>query len=251
MVAEANGGTGLAAGRATAMNTSEHHGLLYRRKLLPYGFAMAMWQRPVRRLYGKFEEHFPPSPGMKVLDLGVDATQSLAPRLFFEYYYPYRENIVAAGLEGPDEFQALYPQVEYVRLDRGKGLPFEDRSFDVVFCNAVVEHVGDRRRQREFLAEALRVGKAAFVSTPNRWYPIETHTVFPLVHYLPPRAFRFVLRKTGFDFFSREENLNLLDRKSLRALLPEAFKPHCQLSTLRYLGFASNLIVVYREPATR
>ena len=64
-------------------------------------------------------------------------------------------------------------------------LPFPDGAFDVVHSNAVIEHVGGRERQEAFVREALRVGRRVFLTTPNRWFPIEVHTRLPLVHWLP------------------------------------------------------------------
>ena len=64
-------------------------------------------------------------------------------------------------------------------------MPFADGAFDVVYSNAVIEHVGGRERQEAFVREALRVGRRVFVTTPNRWFPIEVHTRLPLVHWLP------------------------------------------------------------------
>ena len=78
-------------------------------------------------------------------------------------------------------------QIAYVQGD-ACALPFADRSFDIVFSNAVIEHVGDIERQRLFVAEALRVGRRVFLTTPNRWFPIEVHTRLPFVHWLPERA---------------------------------------------------------------
>ena len=63
--------------------------------------------------------------------------------------------------------------------------PFDDGSFDVVFSNAVIEHVGDRERQGQLVREALRVGRRVFLTTPNRWFPVEVHTRLPFVHWLP------------------------------------------------------------------
>jgi SAM-dependent methyltransferase len=85
---------------------------------------------------------------------------------------------------------------EGATLLRGDGrcLPFVDNSFDVVVSNAVVEHVGGPEEARRFVVESLRVAKVIVIhTTPNRWFPIETHTRLPLVHWLPrhlhPRLF--------------------------------------------------------------
>ena len=64
-------------------------------------------------------------------------------------------------------------------------MPFADGEFDIVFSNAVIEHVGGREQQRRFVEESLRVAQRAFVTTPNRWFPVEVHTRLPLVHWLP------------------------------------------------------------------
>ena len=67
----------------------------------------------------------------------------------------------------------------------GRSLPFRDGSFDVVFSNSVIEHVGDAASQRRFAREVARVGRAYWVETPNRWFPVEQHLLTPLVHWLP------------------------------------------------------------------
>ena len=127
---------------------------------------------------------------------------------FLHSLYPYPEQITAAGLEEPDTFERVFPSYRYVQVKRHAPLPFEDQSFDLVFCNAVVEHAGARAQQRAFLDELTRVGKRAFVTTPNPGHPIEFHTATPLLHYLPPVTYRRIYAALGFDFFSKEENLN-------------------------------------------
>jgi hypothetical protein len=67
----------------------------------------------------------------------------------------------------------------------GCSLPFRDRSFDVVFSNSVIEHVGDAACQQRFANEVARVGHAYWVQTPNRWFPVEQHLLTPFLHWLP------------------------------------------------------------------
>src|SRR4029077_17683516 len=67
----------------------------------------------------------------------------------------------------------------------GCQLPFRDKSFDVVFSNSVIEHLGDPFRHEQFAREIARVGVRYFVQTPNRWFPVEHHLLTPLIHFLP------------------------------------------------------------------
>ncbi len=213
----------------------------YRRKAVP----AAVWQRILRReqgrLYRRFARAFPPRPDWRVLDLGVSADHARREDYLFESRFPHLSQVVAGGLEDPASFEGCFPEARYVQLRRGEPLPFEDGAFDVVFCNAVVEHVGSRAAQRAFVAEVFRVGRNVFLTTPNRWYPVELHTVVPLLHYLPPAIHRPVYRRLGFDFFAEEENLNLLDRRGLRRLLPTGVR--ARIGSHWFAGLPSNLVL--------
>ncbi|WP_442928932.1 class I SAM-dependent methyltransferase [Modestobacter sp. VKM Ac-2981] len=84
-------------------------------------------------------------------------------------------------------------------------LPFRANSFDYVFSNAVIEHVGGPDRGRMMLAESRRVArKGAFHTTPNRWFPVETHTQVPLLHWLPRRWQRRAFAIVGKHHWSPE-----------------------------------------------
>ena len=163
-------------------------------------------------------------------------------------------------------FYVVQPRVSYVGLGifsgtvvlvgrgdpnlSGRDLPFADRSFDYVHSSAVIEHVGDRQKQTCFLREAWRVSrKGMFVTTPNRWFPIEFHTVLPLLHWLPPRRYRRTLTTLGRDFFAREDNLNLLSRNDLARLADRAGIDRATLDTVALLGWPTNLILTARKSA--
>jgi 2-polyprenyl-3-methyl-5-hydroxy-6-metoxy-1,4-benzoquinol methylase len=83
--------------------------------------------------------------------------------------------------------------VDVTRLGHdGPGrLPWADGAFDLVVAMGVVEHLPARHR-RAHVDEYWRVlapgGHLAVLDTPNRWFPLETHSVgLPLVQWLPPR----------------------------------------------------------------
>jgi SAM-dependent methyltransferase len=75
--------------------------------------------------------------------------------------------------------------------DETRRLPYADRFFDLVVASGVIEHLPARNRRAQ-VDEYYRVlapgGYILIVDTPNRLFPLETHSVgLPLVQWLPPR----------------------------------------------------------------
>ena len=95
-------------------------------------------------------------------------------------------------------------------------MPFEDNQFDICYSSATIEHVGSKKEQLLFLKESLRVSKKyVFITTPNRFFPIDFHTKLPLIHWLPKKLHRKILNFFNLKFYAKEENLNLLERISI------------------------------------
>lgn len=160
--------------------------------------ADALSLRSRRRKLRLLLDELRPSAETTVLDVGVDEVSlgdaggegGCRTHNFFEEHYPWPARITALGLHDGTRFRERYPTIAYVQGD-ACALPFPDGAFDVVHSNAVIEHVGGRERQAAFVAEALRVGRSVFLTTPNRWFPVDVHTRLPLVHWLPdPLAHR-------------------------------------------------------------
>jgi len=178
-------------------------------------FADRVSLRSRRRKFELFVETFRPGPETSVLDVGVtDAPFGEHPDNFLEAWYPWPERITAVGLTPLERFGAAFPAVSTVQAD-GRTLPFPDDAFDVGFSNAVVEHVGDREAQRAFVHELCRVARRVFLTTPNRRFPLEVHTLLPFVHWLPRRLRERALRARGWT-----ETLELLAPGEVRALFP-------------------------------
>ena len=101
-------------------------------------------------------------------------------------------------------------------------LPFKSKSFDWVFSNAVIEHVGGWARQKEFANEIRRVAtKGYFVATPNKHFPIEPHTLLPFYQFLSPKLQRCAVRLSP-GYMQEPLEINLLSRLDLCCLFPEA-----------------------------
>jgi hypothetical protein len=89
------------------------------------------------------------------------------------------------------------------------------------------------------------VGKAFFITTPNRWFPVEHHTGLPMLHYLPAPVFRSLLRGTRYKHWAEEANLNILTARELAGLFPDAAE--VEVRSVRLFGLASNLVAFGRS----
>ncbi len=164
------------------------------------------------------------------------------------------------------EFATVRPKLTFLNFpsalasDLSKGnqvagdgclLPFRDQSFDIVFSNSVIEHVGTREQQRCFAEEVARVGCSYWIQTPNRLFPVELHVMLPAVHYFPKPLQRAIVER--FTVWERVAHptdaerayyiahflneLNLLDPQALQALFPEA-----HIVKERFFGFAKSIV---------
>lgn len=182
-------------------------------------------------------------PDQTILDVGATSDDELEASNYLEAWYPYKDQITACGVDDASFLEWKYPGVRCVQAD-GRALPFPDRHFDVVHASAVLEHVGSRDQQTKFISELVRVARhATFLTTPNRWFPVEFHSALPLVHWLPPAAFRTVLGALGHDQLAREENLNLLSAHDLRHMCHELGLHRVRVRNVRLFGWPSNLLL--------
>lgn len=217
----------------------------YYKRAANFGFIWNLQHRPRRRLVRRFLEIMRPTAEDRLLDLGAAALPEPMENVL-ECLYPWPGRITAVGGEDSSFLVARYPGLEFVRVTPGRPLPFADDAFDLGFSNAVIEHAGNRESQAAFLAELIRVSRRVFLSTPNRWYPVELHTRLPLLHWLPPALFRRIISRLGFDFYAQEENLNLLTANKLKGMLPPG-KFRVRLLRHYFLGLPSNLILIVEK----
>ena len=127
---------------------------------------------------------------------------------------------------------------------------FPDRSFNVVFSNSVIEHVGDIGRQRQFASECERCGEGYYVQTPNKWFPVDPHTLLICAHWLPKSMFNALMKISPRFLITRPSpaemedliNMRLLSKRDLQELFPNA-----EIIEERFLGITKSLIAVSRK----
>ncbi len=205
----------------------------------------------IHKVYGLFLPHFrrkrmqrflavhPITPATTVLDVGGypwcwPADQCPGRFTLLNLAFP-------PDLEVDDRFT--------LKTGDGCRLPFPDGSFDLGYSNSVIEHLATFENQQRFAAEIRRVGRRLWVQTPARWFFIEPHLITPLIHFLPKRWQRPLLRHfTVWGLVSKPtpkqvdeflQEVRLLTYSEMRALFPD-----CRILRERFLGFTKCYIAV-------
>ena len=141
-----------------------------------------------------------------------------------------------------------YPHIKNFIKGDGKNTNLKDDLFEIVYSSATLEHVGSYKDQIQFVKECYRLAKkSVFITTPNRFYPIDFHTKLPFFHWLPKKLHRIILKFIGLEFYSLEKNLNLLCKNDLENITKILNIKNYKILNHRFIFFTSNLILLLKK----
>jgi hypothetical protein len=169
-----------------------------------------------------------PQPGDSLLDIGgtIGMSNEFAP------IYSFFRQVTTLNLESPP---AGVGNARFVQGD-ARALPFPDHSFDWVFSNAVIEHVGAISDQHKMAKEIERVArKGYFIATPNKLFPVDPHSYLPLFHWLDTDR-RKRLNATLLARYQQDEAYWMLTPKEMKSLFPS--------SRVRCVGYGTSVISI-------
>ena len=196
-----------------------------------------------RKKYDCFMKHLMPTEDTSILDVGGSEKEYRVTANILEKIYPYPENITVLGVDQYDEFLRRYSKVKIVTYDGGE-FPFKNNQFDLCWCNAVIEHVGNEEQQEYFLNEIKRVSKKAFITTPNKHFPVELHTKIILLHFLPKKIFDKILTGTGKSW-AAGDYMHLLSLSTIKRLLRKCNIDKFKIIKNKILGFTVDYVVIF------
>jgi hypothetical protein len=93
--------------------------------------------------------------------------------------------------------------------------------------------------------------RGVFLTTPNRRFPVEFHTLLPLALWLPISLYRKLLVALGLEFFADENNVNLMSKRSLTQVARTAGIERFDIRSVSLFGLPTNLPLIARKPACR
>ena len=127
-----------------------------------------------------------------------------------------------------------------------------DKSFDFVFSNSVIEHLFSMQNQQKMANEVKRVGKNYYIQTPNKFFPIEPHWVFPFFQFLPFGVKVFLTKNFNLGHIPKAKNkqeaidlvneVKLLSKKELENLFMGS-----KLYIEKFIGFHKSYAVYHIE----
>ena len=146
--------------------------------------------------------------------------------------------------------QSKHRNFKMIVGDARNMVEFKDREFDIVFSNSVIEHLTTVADQHRMANEVKRLGKKYYIQTPNKYFPIEPHFLFPFFQFLPLSIQLFLVTHLkaarGKNIKNRQiakeriTSIRLLTKGELKELFPEA-----NISKERFLGMTKSFIAIY------
>lgn len=188
----------------------------------------------------QFETLMQIRPGQRVIDLGGST------KIWKFVDTPLNVTVVNLESQRIDEFTYGAHRFTIVRGDATGLRDFPDGSFDLVFSNSCIEHVGGADQQAAFAREVRRLAPSYFVQTPSIHFPVEAHTGLPFWWYYPESVRRSMIQRwerqrPAYGAFIA--GTRVLTRPTLEELFPDA-----EVHAERVLGLVKSHILYRKGP---
>ena len=203
-------------------------------------------QKKRLEIFNILKKNFKLNKSTKILDVGTTSSLDSHENVILNNV-KWKKNISCLSNQNLRKLKNKYPLTSFFQEDARK-MNFKKNKFDIVFSSATVEHVGSFKNQIKFVSECFRVCKyTTFITTPNRNYPIDFHTRLPIIHLLPKKIHRSILKFFGENYLSKEYNLNLLNENDLINICRLNKINNFKILKIKLFFFVSNLVLIIRK----
>lgn len=199
-----------------------------------------------KKRYSKFLSYISPTHNDRILDIGgLPETWTT--------HQPLAKEVNLINI-----YQIEFEPKDYTKhnikilIGNGCDLEMPDQSYDIVYSNSVIEHVGTWSNQVKLASEARRIGKKLWIQTPAIEFFIEPHYIAPFIHWLPKSLRKRLIRFfTIWGFLNKpskreiEQSVNeirLLSYSEMQKLFPD-----CEILKERFLGFIVKSYIAIRS----
>lgn len=181
-----------------------------------------------------------------ILDVGGSPLDLKSENMFLKKFKSYKK-LTCLSNQDLSPLKKKFVNFSYFLGDATK-MKFKDNSFHLVHSNATIEHVGSDIRQQKFISECLRVSKKfVFITTPNKYFPLDFHTKIPFLHWLPHNIYNFILKFFGDNFFRYKKNLNLISYKKMDLYCKKLKIKNFDIIFHKFFFLKSNIILIIKK----
>lgn len=198
------------------------------------------------KIFNIFLENIKFNKNSKILDVGTAPILETHENIIF-HRYKWRKKITGFSNQNCNILKKKFKLNRFIK-GNAKNMMLKDNSFDISFCSATIEHVGNYKSQKKLISELYRVSrKFVFLTTPNRSFPVDFHTKLPLLHLLPKKIHRKILKFFKLNYFASEKNLNLLFSKDIIRICRDLKIIDYKIVYNKFIFLRSNIILIIRK----
>lgn len=178
---------------------------------------------------------------LKIIDLGGS-----------DYYWKHLEMTDNSDFEIlilNNEIQdtGSFRNIRFMKKDVKELSFIEDKEYDLVYSNSLIEHLNTFEEQKKLAKEISRIGKRFFIQTPNFYFPVEPHFLFPFFQFLSVKMKTKLISKHNLGWYERQTDPEKAEElaRSVRLLKENELKdifPGCKIYKEKYFQLTKSFI---------